>query len=141
MKMLENYRLSKKILRVPSFSWVSAFLVENTLIHLKIHCYVERRAHEALVPVYEKRRAIAKSIPKFWPVALLNHSMFGFHSQHHADQLALSSLEDIWVDRDSNESRAFSISFVCVFRSAVSRVAIDNTYSISKKTRISQILC
>jgi template-activating factor I len=70
---------------------------------------LERRAQEALVPVFEKRRAVAKTISKFWPVALLNHNMFGFHAQHTADQQALSYLEDLWVTRDSKESRAFTI--------------------------------
>ncbi len=68
-----------------------------------------------LVPVYEKRRSVVKSIQKFWAVALLNHTMFAFHVQHHADQLALSYLEDLWVQRDPKEPRAFTIEFVSLF--------------------------
>jgi template-activating factor I len=72
---------------------------------------LERRAQQTLVPVFEKRRAVAKTIPKFWPVALMNHTLFGFHAQHNIDQLALSYLEDLWVFRDAKESRAFTIEF------------------------------
>ncbi|EGO02782.1 hypothetical protein SERLA73DRAFT_176155 [Serpula lacrymans var. lacrymans S7.3] len=72
---------------------------------------LERRAQQALVPVYEKRRAVAKSISKFWPVALMNHTMFAFHAQHNIDQIALSYLEDVWVARDPKESRCYTIEF------------------------------
>ena len=74
---------------------------------------LERRAQQALVPVYEKRRAVAKSITKYWPVALLNHNMFSFYAQHNTDQAALSHLDDVFIVRDSVESRAFTIEFVC----------------------------
>ncbi|KAH7929385.1 hypothetical protein BV22DRAFT_1029631 [Leucogyrophana mollusca] len=72
---------------------------------------LERRAQQQLVSVYEKRRAVAKSIPKFWPVALMNHSIFAFHAQHNIDQVALSYLEDIWIARDPQESRCYTIEF------------------------------
>lgn len=64
------------------------------------------------MPVYEKRRAVVKAIPKFWPVALMNHGMFALHAQHNADQIALSYLEDLWLTRDSTESRCFTLEFV-----------------------------
>ncbi|KAH9835830.1 uncharacterized protein C8Q71DRAFT_908227 [Rhodofomes roseus] len=72
---------------------------------------LERRAQEALYPVYEKRRAILKGINKFWPVALMNNSMFALHAQHNSDQVALSYLEDVWVSRDTKESRCFTLEF------------------------------
>jgi template-activating factor I len=64
-----------------------------------------------LVPVYEKRRPIVKAIENFWPVALLNHSMFAFHASHQADQVALGYLEDLWVQRDPREPRCFTVEF------------------------------
>ncbi|TFK41303.1 hypothetical protein BDQ12DRAFT_679231 [Crucibulum laeve] len=72
---------------------------------------LERQAQKTLRPVYEKRREIIKSIPAFWPVALMNHSLFNFHVQHNADKTALSCLEDVWVEKDPNEHRCFTIEF------------------------------
>jgi len=72
---------------------------------------LERHAQRALIPVYEKRRAVTKAIPKFWPVALMNHGMFALHVQHHVDQLALSYLEDVWVNRDLKEPRCYAVEF------------------------------
>ena len=69
-------------------------------------------------PVYEKRRPVLKTISKFWPVALMNHELFGIHCQHNLDQVALSYLEDVWVVRDPHEFRAFTIEFVRVFLGA-----------------------
>lgn len=65
-----------------------------------------------MIPVYAKRRPIVKEIPKFWPVALINHDMFGMHAQHNTDLLALSYLEDLWVERDPEDHRCFTIEFV-----------------------------
>ncbi|KAK7694318.1 hypothetical protein QCA50_001500 [Cerrena zonata] len=73
--------------------------------------YLERKAQEKMLGVYEKRRQIAKAIPKFWPVALMNNSMFAMHSQHNADQMALSYLEDLWIVRDPVETRCFTLEF------------------------------
>jgi len=41
----------------------------------------------------------------------MNQSLFAIHCQHPADQLALSYLEDVWVERDMNEPRCFVIEF------------------------------
>ncbi|KAI0786099.1 hypothetical protein C8Q75DRAFT_774066 [Abortiporus biennis] len=72
---------------------------------------LERRAQEKLLPFFEKRRTALKSIPKFWPVALMNHNMFALHAQHNADQVALSYLEDVWIVRDPVETRCFVLEF------------------------------
>ena len=72
----------------------------------------ERRAQEKLLPTYKKRREVLKAIPKFWPVALMNHEMIAINAVHHDDQIALSYLEDVWLVRDPRESRAFTIEFV-----------------------------
>ena len=66
------------------------------------------------MPAYEKRRQVVQSIPKFWQVALMNHSLFAYHVQHSADQLALSYLEDVWVVRDPEEPRCYTLEFVCL---------------------------
>lgn len=62
--------------------------------------------------MYERRRVVLKDISRFWPVALMNHSMFALHAQHNSDQVALSYLEDVWVARDQKESRCFTLEFV-----------------------------
>ncbi|KAF9458361.1 hypothetical protein BDZ94DRAFT_1284904 [Collybia nuda] len=72
---------------------------------------LERQAQAKLIPVYEKRRQVIRGIPKFWPVALMNHTLFAYHVQHSADQLALTYLEDVWVARDVAEPRAYTIEF------------------------------
>ena len=74
----------------------------------------ERRAQERLLPVYEKRRVVLKGINKFWPVALMNSEMIALHTVHYDDQNALSFLEDVWLVRDPQESRAFTLEFVSV---------------------------
>lgn len=77
----------------------------------RVELVIERQAMEKLTPVYEKRRAVAKSIEKFWPVALMNNTMISFHAQHTIDQLALSYLEDLWIVRDPKEPRCYTIEF------------------------------
>ncbi|THV06058.1 hypothetical protein K435DRAFT_712070 [Dendrothele bispora CBS 962.96] len=77
----------------------------------KTELLLERQAQRQLIPAYEKRREVVKSISKFWPLALMNHDMFSFHVQHNADQLALSYLEDLWIVRDEKEPRCFTIEF------------------------------
>ncbi|KAF9243912.1 hypothetical protein BU15DRAFT_86334 [Melanogaster broomeanus] len=72
---------------------------------------LERRGHQALLPAYEKRRSIAKTIPKFWPVALMNHPLISFQAQHSIDRVALSYLEDLWIARDAKEPRCFTLEF------------------------------
>jgi len=44
----------------------------------------------------------------------MNHSLFAYHVQHSADQLALSYLEDVWVVRDPEEPRCYTLEFVCL---------------------------
>jgi len=72
---------------------------------------LERAAQKKLIPVYEKRREVVKSIPMFWTVALFNHNLFSLSAQHNADQTALGYLEDVWVARDPKEPRCYSIEF------------------------------
>ncbi|KAF8624796.1 hypothetical protein AX15_005685 [Amanita polypyramis BW_CC] len=72
---------------------------------------LERQAQLNLVPVYQKRREVVRTIEKFWPVALLNHAVIEVHTTHTADQLALSYLEDLWVERDKQEPRCFTLEF------------------------------
>lgn len=77
----------------------------------RVELVLERHAQERLQPVFEKRREVVKSIPKFWPVALMNNSLFAFHAQHSADQSALMYLEDVWMARDTAEPRCFTLEF------------------------------
>ncbi|KAF5384683.1 hypothetical protein D9757_006226 [Collybiopsis confluens] len=89
----------------------AAKLTEIRKSQSRAEILLERNAQKHLLPLYEKRRPVLKSINRFWPVALMNHSMFSFHAQHNADQVALSYLEDLWIVRDPVESRCFTIEF------------------------------
>lgn len=77
----------------------------------KAELLTERHALAQLAPVYEKRREVFKGIEKFWGVALMNHALISLHTQHNQDITALSYLEDIWIVRDPQEIRCFTIEF------------------------------
>lgn len=68
-----------------------------------------RMQMQVYAPLYAKRRELTKSIPKFWATTFTNHSAFALHVQHPDDQHALSYLEDVWVERDPVEPRAYTI--------------------------------
>lgn len=120
----------------------TSYVLKNGDVGLTLHFVIERRAQEKLAPVYTKRRNVVKGIPKFWPVALMNHNLFAIHAQHNADQHALSYLEDLWITRDAVETRCFVLEFVSVLCVTVGRAAaIDRTgwvCSISKRTHTSR---
>ncbi|EJD04399.1 uncharacterized protein FOMMEDRAFT_167593 [Fomitiporia mediterranea MF3/22] len=78
---------------------------------LRVEVANEFAATKRLEPVFKSRREFLKSVPKFWPVTLMNHSTFVAHCQHADDQKALIALEDLWVQRDETERRAFKIEF------------------------------
>ena len=73
---------------------------------------IEFLTQEKFTPFLQKRREVLKGIPKFWPVALLNHPAVSVHAVHHQDQVALSYLEDVWLTRDLKEKRCFTLEFV-----------------------------
>ncbi|TFL06497.1 hypothetical protein BDV98DRAFT_559516 [Pterulicium gracile] len=77
----------------------------------RVELKIQRIAEVQLVAAYEARRAITKTIPKFWAIALMNHTIFGISCQHNADQQAISYLEDVRVDRDPKEPRCFTLEF------------------------------
>ncbi|KIY43764.1 hypothetical protein FISHEDRAFT_67583 [Fistulina hepatica ATCC 64428] len=72
---------------------------------------VERAMHKSMTAAYAHRREDLKAIPHFWPVTLINSPETAIHIQHQADQLALSYLVDLWVERDPTESRCFALEF------------------------------
>jgi len=78
---------------------------------LRIELANDRENKKRLSPVYEKRREVLKTVPKFWPVTLMNHPAFGIYAQHADDQKALVHLEDLFVIREEAEPRAFKIEF------------------------------
>jgi template-activating factor I len=106
----------KKIQRVELILGGQSFVFlrshEHVVVGLITNSLAERRAQEQLTPVYQQRREALKSIPKFWPVALLKHSLFALEAQHDGDRLALSYLEDVWVVRDPREPKVFTLEFV-----------------------------
>jgi hypothetical protein len=64
--------------------------------------------------LFEKRRQTLKNIPRFWPTAFANHADLEALTQHREDVLVLGNLSDVWVERDPNEPRAYTIEFVCL---------------------------
>jgi hypothetical protein len=112
---LPNTRKKSSVLSsflVGTFLRVSAIAKGCCLRKITYGLPSERRAQEQLTPVYQQRREALKSVPKFWPVALLKHSLFAVQTQHEADRLALSYLEDVWVVRDPREPKVFTLEFV-----------------------------
>ncbi|KAG1716325.1 hypothetical protein ID866_809 [Astraeus odoratus] len=77
----------------------------------RVDLLIERHSQQKLLTVYEQRRQVTKAIPKFWPVALVNHPLISFQTQHNIDRIALSYLEDLWVARDPKEPRCFTLEF------------------------------
>ncbi|KAF7784702.1 hypothetical protein Agabi119p4_867 [Agaricus bisporus var. burnettii] len=77
----------------------------------RVELAIERDGQKKLMPIFEKRRELLKSIPNFWSVALIRHSLLSFQLAIGADQDALSYLEDLWVEKDPRETRCFKIDF------------------------------
>jgi len=77
----------------------------------RVELAVELLSQEKHTPVWEKRRQILKAIPRFWPIALLNHPLFAMHAAHTQDQMVLNYLEDMWITRNPEEKRCFTIEF------------------------------
>jgi len=77
----------------------------------RVELAVELLSQEKHAPVWEKRREVLKAIPRFWLVALMNHSMFEIYLAHAQDQAALSYLDDVWITRNPEERRCFTIEF------------------------------
>ncbi len=114
MKMPESSRFSRKTPRGLNLDWVSCKIVKLCpMSPAELLGMIERHAQQKLLPLYTRRRTTVKAVPKFWPVALMNHSVFASQAQHNADQLALSYLEDLWMVRDKVETRCFTLEFVC----------------------------
>lgn len=117
MRMLKRCRPSSARLHASN-----SLLVREILFPLCFYYYlnvdidktrvVEREGQKRLIPVLQKRRGVLKSIPGFWPVALMKHSLLSFHLQHNGDKHALSYLEDVWVEKDPQELRCFKLEFV-----------------------------
>jgi len=71
----------------------------------------DRLTQPRLDAFYEKRRPQLKAIPKFWAHALAVSPVGLTTLQHSQDQIALSYLEELWVERDTQEPRAFTLEF------------------------------
>jgi len=82
----------------------------------RVELAVELLSQEKHAPVWEKRRHVLKTIPRFWPTALINHPMFSIHAAHAHDHAALSHLEDVWVSRNPEEKRCFTVGLVQYFK-------------------------
>ena len=62
-------------------------------------------------PIYEKRKQVIKTIPNFWPIAILRHSFL--RSMFDDDDMdALGHLVDVDVKPLPQEPRVFTLEFV-----------------------------
>ena len=62
--------------------------------------------------LYAKRRQVVKQIPNFWSTAFFHNKFLELEAEQTADRDALSFLEDIWLERNQTEPRAFKIEMV-----------------------------
>lgn len=72
---------------------------------------LEHAEIQTMLRTCEKRREFTKTIPKFWGVALMRNSIVSMELGHKEDQEAIQCLEDIWVERNPVEPRAYTIVF------------------------------
>ncbi|CAE6416830.1 unnamed protein product [Rhizoctonia solani] len=72
---------------------------------------VELAALKILQPLYESRRKNFAAQKNFWGIALGQHSEIGQHLLDPKDAEAMTYLYDLWVERDPNEHRAFTLEF------------------------------
>jgi template-activating factor I len=73
---------------------------------------IELAALKILQPLYESRRKNFAAQKNFWGIALGQHSEIGQHLLDPKDAEAMTYLYDLWVERDPNEHRAFTLEFV-----------------------------
>lgn len=99
-----------------------------------VELFLELHALKHLQPYYTKRRELLKGIPKFWPVALGNHPMVGLMTAHAGDQDALGYVEEVWIERDPKEPRAYKIEFVSTWVD-VGQASMTFLSSTLRKTR------
>ena len=89
---------------------------------------LERAAQKKLGEAWAKRRELLKTIPKFWPVALMNDPRFALHVQYPDDRKAFMHLEDVWVQRDAEEPRSFTVSLVSGCASRVQKQLMETFF-------------
>jgi template-activating factor I len=80
--------------------------MNQTDLHVK-----EFTEYEKLRPLYDQRRELMKSIPMFWPVALMRHPSIERDLEKPEDQAAIKYLKDVWVSRNPAELRAYTLEF------------------------------
>jgi len=68
-------------------------------------------AYRRLLPLLQKRRELTLKHERFWPLVLESHQTIEVVAAHREDKVALSYLRDIWVERNPNEPRAFTLEF------------------------------
>lgn len=78
---------------------------------LRAEIAVEIAAHKILQPLYAARRKTLAGQKNFWGIALGQHPEIGQHLQDPEEADAMTYLRDLWVERDPNEHRAFTIEF------------------------------
>jgi template-activating factor I len=65
-----------------------------------------------MIPVYEERRKVLKTIPKFWAIALLRHPNLSVEVRREEDFTLLQYLVDVWLTRNPVDPRVYTIEFV-----------------------------
>jgi len=102
----------------------------------RVDIALEFLTQENYAPFLAKRREALKGIPKFWPIALLNHPTVSIHTAHHQDQVALGHLEDVWLSRDPKEKRCFTLEFYFRENPFFHDLVLKKEYRYSPSTHI-----
>ncbi|KAG9119057.1 hypothetical protein FRC07_006113 [Ceratobasidium sp. 392] len=79
--------------------------------HTRAEIASELAAIRILQPLYASRRKTLSEQKCFWGIALGQHPEIGEHLQDPNDAQAMTYLKDIWVERDPQEYRAFTLEF------------------------------
>jgi hypothetical protein len=90
-------------------------------VHERAEIAIDAATLKIMRPVYEARRAVVKSLPRFWGTALAQHDQLAVYMAGQDDMRALAHITDLWVEYDSIESRAFTIVFVSAYSLAHGR--------------------
>ncbi|KAG9087075.1 hypothetical protein FS749_003189 [Ceratobasidium sp. UAMH 11750] len=88
-----------------------ALMKELERAHTRAEIAAELAENKIFQPLYASRRKVLSQQKHFWGIALSQHPEIGEHLQDPEDVNALTYLRDVWVERDPQEPRAFTLEF------------------------------
>ncbi|CAE6360517.1 Protein SET OS=Homo sapiens GN=SET PE=1 SV=3 [Rhizoctonia solani AG-1 IB] len=100
------------LLNIPQLNEQQQEVVDaQTKLHERAEIAVDIATQKIMQPIYAARRESVKALPRFWGTALAQHAQLALVVAGQDDIKALSHLTDLWVEYDSVEPRAFTITF------------------------------